>query len=266
MGDSAALMFVDSHCHLDFAAFDSDRDRVVARSRAAGVSQFVIPGVAVGQWQRCADLCASTSGIYFAAGIHPWWLGESAPQDQWQDRVLPTLEFMLARPACVAVGECGLDAAIDTPMALQLQALDWHLALAREHCLPVILHCVKAHNPMLAALSRHPGVRGVVHAFSGSPELARQYWQKGFYLGVGGVVTYPRAQKTRRALATVGSEALLLETDAPDMPLSGQQGMRNSPEQLPLVAAELAQLRSQTVEDIAVRTSANAAELFGFGL
>src|SRR5690606_13153989 len=130
----------------------------------------------------------------------------------------------------------GLDANIDASMALQLLVLRAQLEVAAKCDKPVILHCVKAHNQLLEALDTSGVKRGVIHAFSGSSELAEQYWRRGFYLGIGGTITYERALKTRRAVQQLPLEALLLETDAPDMPMAGKQGERNSPEYLPEVA------------------------------
>mgnify|MGYP001167324381 FL=1 len=250
---------IDSHCHLDFEAFDRDREALWSRCRSGGVHQLIIPGTDPEQWGRARALCdAPHSDWYFAAGMHPWW----------QDRAVQGWEAVcrdfLAHPRCVAVGECGLDKHIDTPMDEQEFLLDIHLELARSCDKPLILHCVKAHNELIRRPRRHryPG-GGVVHAFSGSAEMAQTYWQMGFRLGVGGVITYERARKTRDAVSRVPLEALLLETDAPDMPVSGRQGERNSPEFLPLIAQALAGLRGCSEEQVARQTTDNTRQLFG---
>lgn len=252
------MALIDSHCHLDFAVFDRDRETLWSRCRAAGLERLVIPGTDPEQWSRARRLCEAQPDWAFAAGLHPWWLDRAG--GQWP----ASCERFLAHPSCVAVGECGLDGLIERPIEQQRSLLEVHLALAQAHDKPVILHCVKAHNELIRTLKRHRLPRGgVVHAFSGSEELARTYWQMGFYLGVGGVITYSRARKTRAAVAALPLEALLLETDAPDMPLSGRQGQRNSPEYLPQVADVLAQLRDAPRERIAEQTTANARALFG---
>lgn len=248
---------IDSHCHLDFDAFQHDRSPVWSRCLERGLTHLLIPGTDPEQWLRAAALCEQNDGWVFAAGVHPWW------QSQQDDKWLAACRHMLQHPLCVAVGECGLDKRIDTPMDQQLAWLDTHLALAQEARKPVILHCVKAHNELIRCLKRYRLPEGgVVHAFSGSADQARTYWQMGLRLGVGGVITYERARKTRDAVAVVPVEALLLETDAPDMPLAGRQGERNSPEYLPEIAVTLAQLRGAPVEDIARQTSDNARALF----
>lgn len=140
----------------------------------------------------------------------------------------------------------------------------WHLQLAIEFNKPVILHSVRAHHYLLPILKKYrPQRGGVIHAFSGSYETAKQYWDAGFYLGIGGTISYERAAKTRAAVQQMPLESLVLETDAPDMPLQGTQGQRNSPEKLLEIAHCLAALRAQSVEQIAQQTSANTWKLFG---
>lgn len=253
------LELIDSHCHFDFEAFDADREAVWRDCRARGLTGLIVPGTDPVQWQRARDLSHSRDGIWFSVGLHPWWLGCAAGQD-WE----APLAALLQDPKCVALGECGLDKLIDTPMAEQERLLTRQLELAREWDKPAILHCVKAHNPLIRLLKQHPLPRGgVVHAFTGSTEIAETYWKMGFRLGVGGSITYPRARKTRAAVAVLPEQALLLETDAPDMPLAGRQGERNSPQYLEVIARELADLRQVSVEQISRQTSVNARQLFG---
>ena len=253
------LELIDSHCHFDFEAFDPDREAVWRDCRARGLTDLVLPGTDPAQWRRAQRLSHSREGIWFSVGLHPWWLGLATGQD-WQT---PLVE-LLQDPKCVALGECGLDQLIDTPMAEQERLLARQLRLARDSNKPVILHCVKAHNPLIRLLKQTPLPKGgVVHGFTGSAEIAETYWKMGFRLGVGGSITYPRARKTRAAVAGLPEQALLLETDAPDMPLAGRQGQRNSPQYLEVIARELAGLRQVSPEQVARQTSANARDLFG---
>lgn len=258
----------DSHCHFDFEAFDHDRSAVWQSCQSAGIGQLMIPGVAPAQWSRAARIAGECPGIYHSAGLHPWWLngfldGQALDRNR-EAALLDSLTEALQAPGCLAVGECGLDMNISTPLAVQKKVLTLHLEVARSRGLPVILHNVRAHNPLLRLLKAQPLPRGgVLHAFSGSVEMAREYWSLGFYLGIGGTITYPRARKTRSAVAQMPLEALVLETDAPDMPLCGHQGERNSPEQLARVAQELAQLRNLSPADVARQTTANSRTLFG---
>jgi TatD DNase family protein len=152
---------------------------------------------------------------------------------------------------------------IATPLELQQQLLAIHIEVANQLRKPLIIHCVRAHNELIALLKKNKAeVGGVIHAFSGSYEVAQQYVELGFYLGIGGTITYERAQKTRAAAAKIALEFLVLETDAPDMPLQGKQGQRNSPENIPQIARVLADLRGVTVDEIAAATNHNAMQLF----
>lgn len=254
------MQLIDSHCHFDFDAFAADRDSVWRQCLEVGVQQLVIPGISVAQWDGLCELVKTESRWHAAIGVHPWWSGE-----------LEISPGELRRAICerakshrfVAVGECGLDAAIDIPMELQREVFRAQLAAACELELPLIVHQRKTHGEILPLLQEfRPPRGGVIHAFSGSEELARQYWALGFYLGIGGTITYERAAKTRHTVASAPLESLLLESDAPDMPLAGRQGQRNSPAYLPLTAQVLAQLRNISIEEVAAQTSRNAELLF----
>jgi len=253
------MNFVDSHCHFDFAVFDLDRAEVWQSCLASGVKTMVVPGVSPADWPKAAALKTAMPGIYWAAGLHPWWVNESIGLETFATR----LRLALQSGECVAIGECGLDAAIDTSLAIQLPVFELHLQMAAELDLPIIIHCRRAHNELISLL-KHQSLRrgGVIHAFSGSYEMAKQYWDMGFYLGIGGTITYERAHKTREAVKRMPLESLLLESDAPDMPLQGKQGQRNSPENIPLIAQALAELRGESVQLIAEQTTRNAQTLF----
>ena len=222
----------------------------------------MIPGTAPERWSGAYQLSEQFPGIHMAVGVHPWWLGDL--EQGGLDRDLSVaLGRYLGTAVCVAVGECGLDKMIPASLEAQQVVFEQHLQLACDTRSPLIIHVRKTHNETLRLLQRYrPAAGGVIHGFSGSIELARQYWALGFYLGVGGGITYPRARKTRQAVAELPLEALLLETDAPDMPLQGYQGQPNSPLQVIAIAAELARLRQQSPETIAQQTTANARQLF----
>ncbi len=250
-------MLVDSHCHLDADAFDADRAAVVARARAAGVTRQVLPAVAAAGWPKLRAICAAGAGLFPAYGLHPMYLDVHRPEH------LPQLRAWLDRERPVAVGECGLDffvAGLD-PQA-QHDYFDGQLRLAREFDLPVIVHARRAVDAVLAAIKRHGPLRGVVHSYSGSVEQARQLWQLGFLIGLGGPVTYDRANRLRGLAATMPLEYLLLETDAPDQPDVGIRGQRNEPARLPVVLDTIATLRDEDPALIAAATTANAERLF----
>lgn len=259
----AALQFFDSHCHFDFAAFDNDRELIWRACNARGIAQLMIPGVAREQWPRAAAIAQQHAHIYFAVGLHPWWLAQENINAQALENIRGDLLQHVFQPKCLAIGECGLDAAIATPLAVQQAVLDIHLQLAQHTSLPLIIHCRKAHSELLQQLKGyHLPAGGVIHAFSGSYELAARYWAMGFRVGVGGTITYARANKTRAAIKKLPLEALLLETDAPDMPLSGRQGERNSPIHIIEIAQMLAELRAEPLAKIATQTTHNSRTLF----
>lgn len=258
-------VLVDSHCHFDFPEFDSNRDPLWQQCIAAGVRALVIPGIEPAQWPRLLELREAQPNWYFSIGIHPWWIEEVEIQQTLNaESVAAMMQPFLKKNGCVAVGECGLDKIKNLEWSKQQNVLEMHLQLAKEFQLPVILHCVKAHSEMIALLKKYrPERGGVVHAFSGSVEVAREYLRLGFYLGIGGTITYERAQKTRNAVTQLPLESMLLETDAPSMPLAGQQGAPNSPLSILKIAECLAQLRGESLEQIAAATTENAQRLFG---
>src|SRR5690606_806876 len=203
------MQLVDTHCHLDVAEFDADRDAVIARARAAGVSRQVVPAIAAAGWPGLREACRSAPGLYPAYGLHPVFLDRHAPRD------LEALRHWVEREQPVAIGECGLDFFIeDLDRTAQAGYFDAQLRLARDTGLPVIVHARRAVDAVIAAIRRIGGaasgqpsrLRGVVHSFSGSPEQARQLWDLGFLVGLGGPVTYERAQRQRRLVADMPLE------------------------------------------------------------
>ena len=248
----------DSHCHLDAGEFDADRGQVLARARAAGVSRQLVPAVDRPGWDAIASLCAADPGLRPAWGLHPMFL------DRHQPAHLDELADWLASRRPAAVGECGLDFFVEglDPAAQRLY-FNRQLELAREFDLPVVLHARRAVDEVIASLRRVGGLRGVVHSWSGSEEQARQLFALGFCLGVGGPVTYERARRLRRTVASMPIGHLLLETDAPDQPDAGRRGGRNEPGFLPTVLETVAVLRGEPPERVAEATTANAIALFG---
>lgn len=260
------MEFFDSHCHFDFADFDNDRDIIWRECVQQGIRHLIIPGVSPAQWIHSASITNQYEGIYYAAGLHPWWIKEEINSPDLNVYLITykeKLSVQLAQAKCVAIGECGLDAMIDFPMDIQKLIFEAHLQIAQAIQKPLIIHCRKAHNEMLNLLKSYtlPG-GGVIHGFSGSVEIAKQYWALGFRLGIGGTITYERANKTREAVRQLPLETILLETDAPDMPLQGKQGERNSPVHLVQIANELASLRGGDLAHIAKQTTLNAQSLF----
>jgi len=259
----------DTHCHLDRPEFDADREDVLARSRAAGVTDLLVPAIGPDGWEPLAAFARATPGVHFGLGIHPQLLPELDPRDD--DRALVDLDAALGRGGAVAVGECGLDAAtaergagpFPVPMERQVAVLRGHLALARKHRLPVLLHCLRAHPTLLALLEGESlPAGGVMHSYSGSADLVRPYAAAGLWFSFAGPVTYERARRPLEAARAVPRDRLLVETDAPDQTPRPHEG-RNEPAFLRETAAALAGALGMSVGELDGLTTANARRLFG---
>jgi len=253
------MRLIDSHCHLDLAAFDSDRTAVMASANAAGVSDIIIPAVEADSWSELARLCSEEQavGLHAAYGLHPMFMGQHFKQH------LLDLEQQLSLVEPIAVGECGLDFFIpDHDKSQQLEFFTAQLDLAVQFQLPVIIHSRKSLDLVLKELRLRPSLSGVVHSFSGSPQQAKQLLDLGFYLGFGGPVTYARATKLRALIKSLPLTGLLLETDAPDQPDATHYGLRNQSAWLVNIVECVAELRDEPVEHIAEVTTENALNLF----
>ena len=248
----------DSHCHLDAPEFDADRADVLARARAAGITGQVIPAVGHDGWLKLAGICTGQPDLHAAYGLHPMYL------DQHQPAHLDALPDWIERQRPAAVGECGLDFFVEGLDAdRQRFYFRRQLEIARDAGLPVVLHARRAVEETIATIKAVGGLTGVVHSYPGSEDQAKQLYSLGFCLGIGGPVTFERANRLRRLVATMPLDFLLLETDAPDQPGVAQRGQRNEPMYLREVLAVVAQLRGESEERIAEATSANAQRLFG---
>jgi TatD DNase family protein len=248
---------IDSHVHLDDEAFSADRDAVIERATRAGVGSMIVPGVDAASWPRIKALCAESGHLRPAYGLHPVYLQKHLPEH------VDALSSWLDEGNVAAVGEIGLDFHLeDLDRDAQRHFFLRQLQLAREHELPVIVHARDALEEVSLTLRRTGGLRGVVHSFSGSQQQARHLWDIGFHLGIGGPVTYPRAQRLRRIVAQMPIEFLLLESDAPDQPGAAHRGERNEPARVVDVLQCVAALRGETEAYVASATSANARRLF----
>ena len=246
-------MLIDTHIHLDAHEFDPDRCALVARARAAGVGGFVVPAIGVDNFSSVAALADARAGLWCAYGIHPLQAQRAAAGD------LEVLDQRLACGEAVAVGEIGLDFFVaDADPERQISCFQAQLHLARRHDLPVILHARRAVEAVLQSLRRTPVSGGIVHAFNGSLQQARAFLTLGFRLGFGGAMSYPGSTRIRRLASELPLEAIVLETDAPDMAPEWARGRRNLPEYLPRLAAVLADLRGIPVEEVIAATACNA--------
>lgn len=258
------MRLIDTHTHLDFPDFDADRAAVLARCRAQGVEKLVVLGVYQANWQRLWDLVQGEDGLYAAFGLHPIYLQEHRPEHLTELR--DWLERLAGKPKLCALGEFGLDWYVEGLDRERQQALfEAQLALACEFELPALLHVRRAHAATIATLKRYrPRRGGIVHAFAGSAEEAKEYLRLGFRLGLGGAATWPQANRLRKVVAQLPPDSMVLETDAPDMAPSMHPGQRNSPEYLAEICAALAELRGETTEVLAEASTRNTCALFGW--
>ena len=244
----------DTHCHLQVEEFDVDREAVIARAHAAGVAAIAVPGIHLDDLASVLAVCRTHEELYPALGLHPIYL------DRHRQADVQALAELVARERPVAIGEIGLDYFVkELDRERQQWLFEAQLAVARDAGLPVLLHVRKAHDEVLATLRRMRFPHGgVAHAFSGSRQQAEQYIELGFKLGFGGVVTFDRAKKIRRLARELPLTAIVLETDAPDLPPVSHRDGRNSPEYLPEILATLAELRDADTDEVARQTTANA--------
>ena len=264
-------MWIDTHCHLDAPEFAADRDAVRAQARAAGVGLCVLPAVQRSDWVGVQALAAQHGDAY-ALGIHPLYVPQAANDD------LQALDAMLHScrddPRLVAVGEIGLDFFVPALCEPAMRERQWHfytaqLRLARQYGLPVILHVRRSADLLRKGLRQTSVAGGIAHAFNGSLQQARAFIDLGFALGFGGAMTFERATALRALAQQLPAEALVLETDAPDIPPhwlyrtaeARAQGLpqgRNTPAELPRIAQVLADLRGLTLPGLQAMTAANA--------
>jgi TatD DNase family protein len=258
--------WIDTHCHLDAGEFDADRGAVIARARAAGLQGMVIPAVEPANFDAVREL-ARSQGFHYALGIHPLFVDRVQEADL--DRLRGALQAHRDDPALVAVGEIGLDHLAPTPdRARQEHFYAAQLALAQEMALPVVLHVRRSADTLLKHLRRQRVAGGIAHAFNGSEQQAQAFVDLGFRLGFGGTVTFDRSLQIRRLARSLPNDAIVLETDAPDIPpqwvyrtaaeRAAGATMRNEPGELPRIGAVLAGLRGWSLEEAAAITAANA--------
>ncbi len=250
--------FVDAHCHFDFAVFEGRRSKILEQCRQQGLAALIMPGVSDENWARLLELCDNHPGLWFAPGIHPWWV------DQVNDGCLDDLQRFLEQGHCrlVGIGECGLDR-LHGELEQQYPWFEGQVELAGRFGLPLLIHSVRTHDEVAQLLKRHNySGRALIHGFSGSLQQAERFVSRGFTIGVGGVITYPRANKTRQAISALPLEVLVLETDAPDMPPLGVRKGENSPLNLGINFAALCELRSEAPDEIADALWRNSCRLY----
>ncbi|MCP3104808.1 TatD family hydrolase [Myxococcus sp. K15C18031901] len=258
---------IDTHCHLDASRFDTDRTEVLERAWSAGLEGIVIPGVGPHDWEPLLALSRQDARLQVGLGIHPQMLPDMPPEDD--DAALELLDALLSKGGAAAVGECGLDGPSlpGAPLERQVAVLKRHLALARKHQLPVLMHCHRLHPALIDLLKQEPFPEAglLMHSYSGGVELARFYLQKGCHFSFAGPVTWAEARKPLDALRAIPLERLMAETDAPDQAPTPHRGQRSEPGYLPRILEGMAQARGEPVEEVARRTTENARRFFREG-
>jgi len=251
-------MLIDTHCHFDAPPFIGELASSVQRFDQVGVTNIIVPAVSSQNFNIVLELAQQYSSIYCALGLHPIYT------HQKQDLELLLTQLNQRYDKVVAIGEIGLDGYIEhIDMNEQAFFLAAQFDLAKQFHLPVILHSRRAHPQLYKELKKSKLTAfGVIHGFAGSYEEAMQFIRLGFYIGVGGVISYPRANKTRQAISRIPLTSILLETDAPDMPLNGLQGQPNRPENIVKVFEELTKLRVEPSSQILNTVLTNTLTLF----
>ncbi|MCG8338851.1 MAG: TatD family hydrolase [Proteobacteria bacterium] len=253
------MRLIDTHCHLDFPAFDADRHQLLQNCQKLGIYKLIIPGVCQKNWQRVIDLSHDQKWLYPALGIHPCFVDEHG-----ESSITELKDFILKQPRVLAVGETGLDffmKGYNEPQ--QRFFFEQQVDLANTLNRPLILHVRKAHDQVASTLKKKGFVyRGIVHCYSGSYQQAGRYLDLGFKLGIGGVVTYPRSTRLHKIVRELPLDSFVLETDAPDIPPLGKERQRNSPEYLTRVFDSFTEFRNESKSKVMDTLLQNTISLF----
>jgi TatD DNase family protein len=273
------MKFTDSHCHLDFSEFSASISELVQQCAQANIHQIIIPAIHPDNWQKVIELASKHRSstplkasqakanqqhckLYPCLGIHPWFLNDlnSSHLELLRQQVNQNKDQL------VAIGEAGIDGTIakqQDNLVKQQCFFDYQLQLAKDVNLPIIIHHRQSHQFIMPLLKQHKlSTGGIVHAFSGSYQQARDYIDLGFKLGIGGTITYPRAKKTINAIKRLPIESLVLETDAPAMPLADEQGQVNSPLNIVKIFKQLASIRNESETLLAEQLEVNIKNTF----
>ena len=245
----------DSHCHVDEEKFDADREEALARMRERGVTRFAVIGSDMASSRRSADFAACHEGCWAAVGVHPH------EAKGWQEGDEERLTAWLKEDRVAAIGEIGLDYYYDlSPRDVQAQVCEAQMELAWELDVPVAYHIRDAHQDMLDIMKRHRShlTGGIIHCFSGSWEIAKEYLKLGYYISFAGPVTFRKAPKLQECAVNVPRDRLLIETDSPYLAPEPVRGRRNEPTNVRYVCEKLAALRGESVEELAACTTRNA--------
>jgi len=250
-------MIIDSHCHLDFKVFNTDREQVIERARKVGVSKIIIPGVMRKTWPDIKLCCENHAELYPCYGLHPYFI------DQHNESDIQNLRNYIESNPPIAIGECGLDFYLkNLDQDKQLFYFEQQLDIALEFNLPVVIHARKSTEAVINDIAKRPGLKGMIHSYSGSYEQAIKLISLNFYLSFGGPISYEKSSRLRNIVKSLPLDSLLVETDAPDQPTSNAPSRRNEPSFITEVIKHIARLHSTTEEEVARITSENAKKLF----
>jgi TatD DNase family protein len=259
--------FTDSHCHIDFTEFDTKRTVLLEQCFSANITKIIVPAVSPSRWQYLLDIAIdnqSNCQLFPCLGIHPWYLNDL------NDDHLSLLDKAIAqnKQQLIAIGETGLDGVIakeQNNLVKQKKFFEFQIYMANKYQLPLIIHHRRTHQEILQQLKSTPvDNSGIIHAFSGSYQQGKAYIDLGFKLGIGGTITYPRAEKTIKAVKRFPVDALVLETDAPAMPLFGMQGQVNNPLNLAIIFNKLAEIREEPKQQLAETIEENIKQILNF--
>ena len=252
-------MIIDTHAHYDDEQFDADREELLGSMEEGGIGLIVNVGSTVASWDKIVELTERYPFIYGAIGVHPDEVGEL------DEEKFLRMADLLDRDKIVAVGEIGLDYYWDKEKHdLQKEWFVRQLGLAREKEMPVIIHSREAAADTFEIMKQHAAdMKAVIHCYSYSPEMAREYVKMGYYIGVGGVVTFKNAKKLKQVVQEIPLESIVLETDCPYLAPVPYRGKRNCSLYLPYVAEQIAELKGTTVEEVIQQTEKNSRELYG---
>lgn len=259
------LALIDTHCHLDFPVFDEDRDIILSQCLEQNITSIVVPGVCQKDWHRLLTICDEKQSLLPALGLHPCFINEHQMAD------LDKLTQLCHSQSLAAIGEIGLDFYdADLDRDKQGHYFSEQLQIAGQYQLPVLIHARKSHSEVIrylkATQATNGPINGIIHAYSGSYEQAKEYLKLGFKLGFGGAYTYPKATKLRSLLPKLPLDAWVLETDAPDMSPVNHHGKRNSPYYLSEIARTFIALYDDeiTADNILRQLKQNTRAVFQF--
>jgi len=248
---------IDTHCHLDFDAFDDDRDEVIHRAIAKNISHIIIPATQKTNWRAIHDLCENSQTLSPCYGFHPYWANEPNNSD------IDELETWVNINPCVGIGECGLDYREgQIERKIQLKLFEAQLGIAANNKLPIVIHSINATEDIINLLKKYPDIKGKMHSYSGSYQQAQQLIERDFYISFGGTITYENATKHRATASRIPLTHLMIESNSPDQPDSSHQDERNEPSYIVNVLQCLSDLRVEGIDAITEQTTLNAKRLF----